>query len=148
MFKIKPTTQTYSDPVSSIFKPGVPLGREYAVGDMCLLHDEITGSKTFLNSKILREAILASIDFVQEILELEIKDVRPKEVTKEVPKKKETPTVIDEEPLKSTEVDTSEEKNKGEPNDNLSDGAEVEAVPTQTVVEEIIGEPKKKSIKK
>lgn len=74
MFKFKPTNKTYSDPVAAIFKPGVPFGREYSKGDVCLLHDGFQASKLFLNSTVLREALLNSKEFIEEICEISITD--------------------------------------------------------------------------
>lgn len=74
MFKFKPTNKTYSDPVAAIFKPGVPFGREYSKGDICLLHDGFQASKLFLNSTVLREALLESKEFIEEICEISITD--------------------------------------------------------------------------
>lgn len=85
MFRFKPTTQTYSDPVSATFKPGIPFGREYSKGDMCLLHDGFQSSKIFLNSTVLREAILNSKEYLEEALGLKITD------KDEVPKPKGKP---------------------------------------------------------
>ena len=83
MFKFKPTRKTYSDPIAATFKPGIPLGRKYSAGDMCLLHDGFQGSKVFLNSRVLRSALLNSKEYIEEVLELRITDIRdnePKEV--------------------------------------------------------------------
>lgn len=83
MFKFKPTRKTYSDPIAATFKPGIPLGRKYSAGDMCLLHDGFQGSKVFLNSRVLRAALLNSKEYVEEVLEIRITDIRdnePKEV--------------------------------------------------------------------
>lgn len=74
MFKFKPTNKTYSDPVAAIFKPGVPFGRTYSKGDVCLLHDGFQASKLFLNSTVLREALLNSKEFIEEICEISITD--------------------------------------------------------------------------
>lgn len=76
MFKFKPTKKTYSDPIAATFKPGIPFGRKYSTGDICLIHDGFQGSKTFLNSKILREALLNSKEFLEEVLEISIEDKR------------------------------------------------------------------------
>lgn len=73
-FVFKPVEQTFSDPVASVFRPGIPYGREYCKGDIVLLNPEISSSKIFLNSKILREAILESKGYIEEALNLEIKD--------------------------------------------------------------------------
>lgn len=82
MFKFKPTNKTYSDPVAAIFRQGVPFGREYSKGDVCLLHDGFQASKLFLNSTVLREALLNSKEFIEEICEISIKDKRkPVEVS-------------------------------------------------------------------
>lgn len=76
MFKFKSTKKTYSDPIAATFKPGIPFGRKYSAGDICLIHDGFQGSKTFLNSKILREALLNSKEFLEEVLEISIEDKR------------------------------------------------------------------------
>ena len=87
MFVFKPTTKTYSDPQSALFIPGVPFGPEYSKGDIAFLHEEFPGSKMFFNSKILRQAILDSKDYLEEVLGIEIKDVKeyvhPGQVTME-----------------------------------------------------------------
>ena len=79
MFKFKPTRKTYSDPIAATFKPGIPLGRKYSAGDMCLLHDGFQGSKVFLNSRVLRAALLNSKEYIEEVLELRITDIRDNE---------------------------------------------------------------------
>ena len=86
MFVFKPTNKTYSDPVAATFAPGIPFGREKSRGDICLLHTGFTASKIYLNSRVLREAILNSKDFLEEILQLKITD----KVVKEQPKKVDT----------------------------------------------------------
>lgn len=86
MFVFKPTNKTYSDPVAATFAPGIPFGREKSRGDICLLHTGFTASKIYLNSNVLREAILNSKDFLEEILQLKITD----KVVKEQPKKVDT----------------------------------------------------------
>lgn len=84
MFKFKPTRKTYSDPIAATFKPGIPLGRKYSAGDMCLLHDGFQGSKVFLNSRVLRAALLNSKEYVEEVLEIRITDMRDNEPKVEV----------------------------------------------------------------
>lgn len=79
MFKFKPTRKTYSDPIAATFKPGIPLGRKYSAGDMCLLHDGFQGSKVFLNSRVLRAALLNSKEYIEEVLEIKIIDKRDSE---------------------------------------------------------------------
>lgn len=79
MFKFKPTRKTYSDPIAATFKPGIPLGRKYSAGDMCLLHDGFQGSKVFLNSRVLRSALLNSKEYIEEVLELRVIDLRASE---------------------------------------------------------------------
>lgn len=79
MFKFKPTKKTYTDPVSATFKPGIPYGRSKSKGDIVLLDEGFQASKVILNSKVLREAILCSKDFLEEILEISIKDKRKTE---------------------------------------------------------------------
>lgn len=76
MFKFKPTSKTYSDPVAATFVPGIPFGRKYSKGDICLLHDGFQASKIFLNSNVFRDALLASKDFIEEICEIKITDRR------------------------------------------------------------------------
>ena len=84
MFKFKPTRKTYSDPIAATFKPGIPLGRKYSAGDMCLLHDGFQGSKVFLNSRVLRAALLNSKGYIEEVLEIRITDMRDNEPKTEV----------------------------------------------------------------
>ena len=78
MFKFKPTKKTYSDPTAATFKPGIPFGRKYSAGDICLLHEGFKTSKIFLNSRVLRSAILNSKEYLEEVLEISIKDTRVK----------------------------------------------------------------------
>lgn len=87
-FEFRPVERTFSDPVAAQFKPGAPFGREYSRGDVVLLHPEISSSKIYLNSKVLRDAILASKDYIEEVLGLVISDALNVEETKEA--KKET----------------------------------------------------------
>lgn len=86
MFVFKPTVKTYSDPVAATFTPGIPFGREKSKGDICLLHTGFAASKIYLNSHVLREAILNSKDYLEEVLQLKITD----RVVKEQPKKVDT----------------------------------------------------------
>ena len=74
MFVFKPTNKTYSDPVAATFAPGVPFGREKSRGDICLLHTGFSASKIYLNSKVLREAMLNSKDYLEEALNIRITD--------------------------------------------------------------------------
>lgn len=83
MFVFKPTNRTYADPVSATFIPGIPFGREFSRGDICLLNEEFSGSMTFLNSRILRDAILASKEYLEEVLGLQIKDATKDLVSEE-----------------------------------------------------------------
>lgn len=83
MFKFKPTRKTYSDPIAATFKPGIPFGRKFSKGDICLLNDGFQSSKVFLNSNVLRDALLNSKEFLEEILEISIvdrKDSNPNEI--------------------------------------------------------------------
>ena len=84
MFKFKPTKKTYSDPVAAVFKPGIPFGRKFSKGDICLLHDGFHASKLFLNSTVLREALLNSKEFIEEICEISIVDRRDTNTVEEV----------------------------------------------------------------
>ena len=121
MFVFKDTKHTYSDPVSATFLPGVPFGREKSKGDICLLHTGFAASKIFLNSSVLREALLNSKDLIEEKLDIKITDKKnalpPKAEKKEV---KEAEVVILEEPKKPAK------KNKKE---------------AEIIVEEVIAEP-------
>lgn len=87
-FEFKPVEKTFSDPVSAIFKPGIPFGREYCRGDVVLLHPEIATSKTFLNSKILRDALLDSREYLEKVLDVKIVDAREPEVIEDPVEKK------------------------------------------------------------
>ena len=93
MFIFKPTNKTYTDPATAVFKPAIPLGRKYSKGDICLINEKLMYSKMILNSNVLREALLNSKDFLEQALEITIKDKRKpvQETTKpmetiEVPK--------------------------------------------------------------
>lgn len=82
MFKFKLTKKTYTDPIAATFKPGIPFGRKFSKGDLCLLNDGFQASKVFLNSNVLREALLNSRELLEELLEISIKDKRkPVEVS-------------------------------------------------------------------
>ncbi len=89
-FEFRPVNRTFSDPIAAQFKPGAPFGREYSRGDIVLLHPEISSSKTYLNSNILRDAILASKEYLEEALGLVISDAKNVEEVKEEVAKKET----------------------------------------------------------
>ena len=84
-FKFKPVNKTFSDPVAATFKPGIPFGRNFSKGDIVLLHSEISSSKIYLNSNILRDALLNSKEYLEEALGLIISDARDVE---EAPVKK------------------------------------------------------------
>ena len=146
MFKFKPTNKTYSDPISAIFKPGIPFGREFSKGDICLLHDRIPGSKIFLNSKIFREALLDSSEFLEEILEIKITDTRKKEKPAEE-KQAEKPEVVEE---KASEPEPSPEPVE-EP---VKEEVVEESVPAEedpaikNILDELQDNPKKKKTTK
>ena len=94
-FKFKPVNKTFSDPVAATFKPGIPFGRNFSKGDIVLLHSEISSSKIYLNSNILRDAMLNSKEYLEEALGLIISDARNVE---EAPAKgKKGKKVVDEE---------------------------------------------------
>lgn len=96
-FEFKPVEKTFSDPVAAVFKPGTPFGREYSRGDIVLLHPEISSSKVFLNSLILKDALLDSREYLEEKLGIVITE---KEVPKEKKSTKKTKeTVKVEEPI-------------------------------------------------
>lgn len=155
MFKFKPTIKTYSDPISAIFKPGIPFGREYSKGDICLLHDRIPGSKIFFNSKILREALLNSADFLEEALGISIIDKRTKEVEINTEEKSEVKPEVSkpEEPVEEPPVEEpTEEVPIEEAKENIS--VAEETVPTEdtsaidALAAELEGKPKKKKTTK
>lgn len=131
MFKFKPTKKTYTDPVAATFIPGIPFGRAYSKGDICLLNDGFQGSKIFLNSKILREAILNSKDFLEEILNISIKDKAP--VVKEAPKDME----VIEAPVTKAK-NTS--KGKGKTKDLIIDSESLESIEASDVIIEGVDE--------
>ena len=106
MFVFKPTTQTYSDPVAATFLPGLPFGREKSRGDICLLHDGFASSKIFLNSSVLREAILNSKEYLEEVLDLKITDKLAK--TEKVQPKKEKKSAKEAELYMVEEVEQPE----------------------------------------
>lgn len=173
MFKFKPTRKTYTDPIAATFKPGIPLGRKYSAGDMCLLHDGFQGSKVFLNSRVLRAALLNSKEYIEEVLELRITDIRdnePNEVKDmevveadlakgEVPESGKD-LVMDTEDLivGNEDIVTSEEVTEVviEGVDEIPEGAEVvdevvidaPAEVTETIVEEVTEKKTKKTSKK
>lgn len=89
-FEFRPVNRTFSDPIAAQFKPGTPFGREYSRGDVVLLHPEISSSKVYLNSKVLRDAILTSKEYLEEALGLIINDANNIEEVKEEAPKKET----------------------------------------------------------
>lgn len=118
-FKFYPVGKTYTDPVTAVFKPAIPFGKKYFKGDIVLMHPEIMGSKVFLNSNILREALLASAAYLEEAIGVKITDatkseeekveVKPRRRTNipKVEKVEETiiidePTVVDETKKEST----------------------------------------------
>ena len=104
-FEFKPVEKTFSDPIAAVFKPGIPFGREYARGDIVLLHPEISSSKIFLNSKVLREALLDSKEYLEGVLNITITD----NVKKPAKKKKKEPAVeAVEEEVPEIDVDTEE----------------------------------------
>ena len=83
-FKFYPVGKTYTDPVTAVFKPAIPFGKKYFKGDIVLMHPEIMGSKVFLNSNILREALLNSADYLEEAIGIKITDVAKSEKIEEV----------------------------------------------------------------
>lgn len=81
-FKFYPVGKTYTDPVTAVFKPAIPFGKKYFKGDIVLMHPEIMGSKVFLNSNILREALLASATYLEEAIGVKITDATKSEEEK------------------------------------------------------------------
>ena len=171
MFVFKPTVKTYSDPVAATFTPGIPFGREKSKGDICLLHTGFTASKIYLNSHVLREAILNSKEYLEEVLQLKITDKVGKEPAKvkldvepevytpdeslkfpELPVDKDT--IVEEEDLKVTEntvtvttIDSSDLNITASPLpvSDYTVTANTDVPTTETTTEE---KPKKKSTKK
>jgi len=140
MFKFKPTNKTYSDPISAIFKPGIPFGRQYTKGDICLLHDRIPGSKIFFNSIILREAMLNSKEYLEEVLDIKIIDTRVEKEEAEKPAKEE-PT---EPPVESEPETTPEEEVKEEAIESPAE----EDPAIKALADELSEKPKKKKTTK
>lgn len=103
-FVFKPVSKTFSDPVAAQFKAGAPFGREFSRGDIVLLHPEISASKTYLNSNVLRDAMLTSKDFLEEALGIKIIDARtaPDSIEEET-------TDIEVKPKKTSRKKVSEE---------------------------------------
>lgn len=131
MFVFKPTKQTYSDPVSATFLPGLPFGREKSKGDICLLHEGFASSKIFLNSGVLREAMLNSKDYLEEVLGLKITDKQAKEPV--------APKATKDE-VEKAEVYVGEEISEPKkPKKNTK------AKPVEEVFEEVKAEPETKS---
>lgn len=97
MFKFKLTKKTYTDPIAATFKPGIPFGRKFSKGDLCLLNDGFQASKVFLNSNVLREALLNSKELLEDLLEISIKDKRK-------------PVEISNKDMEVVEADLSKEK--------------------------------------
>ena len=97
-FKFKTVNKTFSDPVAATFKPGIPFGRNFSKGDIVLLHSEISSSKIYLNSNILRDAMLNSKEYLEEALGLIISDARNVEEApaKEVKKNSKKAKVVEE----------------------------------------------------
>jgi hypothetical protein len=140
MFKFKPTNKTYSDPISAIFKPGIPFGRQYTKGDICLLHDRIPGSKIFFNSIILREAMLNSKEYLEEVLDIKIIDTRVEKEEAEKPAKEEKPT---EPPVEPEPEKVSEPESEPEPEvtSEPETEPETETIPEEEVKEEVVESP-------
>ena len=95
-FEFRPVNRTFSDPVAAQFKPGAPFGREYSRGDIVLLHPEISSSKVYLNSNILRDAILTSKEYLEEALGLVISDAKEVESPKKETKSKKGSKKVEE----------------------------------------------------
>ena len=132
MFVFKPTEKTYADPASATFRPGIPFGREYSKGDICLLHEEFVASKMFFNSKILRQALLDSAEFLEDALKIKIVDMSAVPVD-EV----EIYSEDIKEPVKHVEVEES----------FIEEDIPVES-PVEDIHEEPAEEPEKKTNKK
>lgn len=124
MFKFKLTKKTYTDPIAATFKPGIPFGRKFSKGDLCLLNDGFQASKVFLNSNVLREALLNSKELLEELLEISIKDKRK-------------PVEVSNKDMEVVEADLSKEK-VPESGKNLVLDTEDLIVDKAVVTEEVI----------
>lgn len=142
MFVFKPTEKTFSDPSSATFIPGVPFGPEYSRGDIAFLHEEFMGSKMFFNSKVLRQAILDSKDYLEEVLELKISDARKAE-KEEVVEETTEPVVAEEAPAEETPEESTEEVEAPEVEEPTEESTEEVAEP---VAEETVEETAKESV--
>ena len=142
MFVFKPTEKTFSDPSSATFIPGVPFGPEYSRGDIAFLHEEFMGSKMFFNSKVLRQAILDSKDYLEEVLELKISDARKAE-KEEVVEETAEPVVAEEAPAEETPEESTEEVEAPEVEEPTEEPTEEVAEP---VAEETVEETAKESV--
>lgn len=133
-FVFKPVSKTFSDPVAAQFKAGAPFGREFSRGDIVLLHPEISASKTYLNSNVLRDAMLTSKDFLEEALGIKIMDVRtaPDSIEEET-------TDIEVKPKKTSRKKVSEETVESK-EDIIADEVIITGVDTVPEGEEIIDE--------
>jgi hypothetical protein len=115
-FKFYPVGKTYTDPVTAVFKPAIPFGKKYFKGDIVLMHPEIMGSKVFLNSNILREALLASADYLEETIGVKITDAtKSEEKVEEVKPKRRTNIPKVEKIEKEIEEPKKEEPKSEEP---------------------------------
>ena len=82
--KLYRTKDTASNPLTSL----CPCGKRFSqvknkYGDLCIMHSGIPLSKLFINSEILREALLDNPELVKEALGLEIVDLYAEEVIDE-----------------------------------------------------------------
>lgn len=135
-FEFKPVSKTFSDPVSAQFKPGIPFGREFSKGDVVLLHPEITASKLYLNSNVLRDAMLRSKEYLEEVLEIKIIDAKtaPDSIEEET-------TDIEVKPKKTSRKKVSEETVESKSKEDIiTDEVIITGVDTVPEGEEIIDE--------
>lgn len=131
MFKFKATTETYSDPISATFVQGIPFGPEFSKGDIAFLHEEFAGSKIFFNSRVLREAMLESKDFLEKALDIKITDARKAEPVKEV--KKEEPAKVEELPTDQTGEEVTQEPEVEEKTEDVIEVFDSEDIPKEEV---------------
>lgn len=93
MFRLVKTSETFIDPLMAVCPVGSKVGYTYA--NLCIIAEGVPNARVYLNSKVLKQALLNNPKLVAEVLGLRVTDLSVKEEPKL--KKKKIVEVMDNE---------------------------------------------------